>query len=133
MQKQRFYKKLEELPQDYHIDLHNWIKKNAEEYFNNKDYHACDERDFEDFPTKQTDREHLVRYGELMLVDLETSQCDHAYCIVQISRRKHKLSSGRLVHCKIIYSVIPVKDIASSVWKNGYFLLPIIPTKESED
>lgn len=131
MKNKRFYKTVEELPnqstRDYAIELFNYLKENATEYFNNPDNKATDMRDFETWPDNKVDRDHLVMYGELMLVDLETAVCDHAYVICQVTKGRHKLASGRVVHLKPIESVIPVDTIRKSNWRNGYFLLPILP------
>ena len=68
--KNRFYKKYNELYIGYVLDFHNYLVKNATEYFNNPDNKATDMRDFELWSDSPCDREHLVMYGEIMLVDL---------------------------------------------------------------
>lgn len=127
MIKNRFYKKLEDLPKGYEYDLHNYLMSHGKEFFENPDFNAVDMRDFETWPNHPVDRDHLVMYGELMLVDLEMPECDHAYVICQSTRGRHKLSSGRVVHLKPIKSVMPIRNLPSDVrWKNGYFLLPVL-------
>lgn len=122
----RFYKKQSELPRGYYADLYLYLKSRSNEFFSNKDNRAIDMRDFETWPNSPVDRDHLVLYGEIMLVDLEMPECDHAYVICEVTRGKHKLSSGRVVHLKPLQSIIPIVDINSSDWRNGYFLLPKI-------
>lgn len=127
MKEKRFYKKLEELPNGYEYALHNYLLMHGKEYFSSNDFNAVDMRDYETWPNFPVDREHLVMYGELMLVDLEMPECDHAYVICQVTKGRHKLASGRMVHLKPIKSVMPIRNLPSDVnWKNGYFLLPVL-------
>ncbi len=123
----KFYKIFKELPLGYPAQLHEWLKvtKNANDYFQNAGNKATDMRDFEAWPDNPVDRNHLVMYGEIMLVDLEMPECNHAYVICEVTRGRHKLSSGRVIHLKPLVSIMPIKNLPADVnWKNGYFLLP---------
>jgi len=126
MKNKRFYKKFSELPEGYIHYLHNYLIVHTYEYFNNPDNKAVDERDFDYFSEHPTDRDHLVKYGEIMLVDIEMPECDHAYVICQVTRGRHKLASGRVVHLKPLKSVLPIANIGNNDWRNGYWLLPIL-------
>src|SRR5690349_4404369 len=112
--KSRFYKKLSELPEDYAVQFYDYLKEHTKEYFENPDNKATDMRDFELWPEYPVDRNHLVMYGEIMLVDIETEVCDHAYVICQVTRGRHKLASGRVVHIKPIKSVMPIANLKNN-------------------
>ena len=126
----RFYKKLSDLPQDYPVRLAQYLREHAAEFFSNADNKATDQRDFDTWPTYPVDREHLVTWGELLLVDLEyptkRKANDHCYVICEVTRRRHKLVSGRVVHLKPLAGVIPIDELRGKDWRNGYFLLPKI-------
>lgn len=122
-----FYKRLVDLPKGYRTDLWNYLHLHCGEYFSNPDNKATDRRDFETFNTSPCDRRHLVDYGELLLVDLEWPGCKQgSYVICQVTRGRHKLCNGRIVHLKPIMSVAPIADLPYSQIKNGYFLLPVL-------
>lgn len=122
--KKLYYKKLDELPKSYRYDLHNYLMSHSDEYFIDENK-ATDRRDFDHFIDSKTDRRHLVEYGELLLVDLEWPGCrDGNYVICQVTRRKHKLCTGRVVHLKPIMSVAPIASLPKEYLRNGYWLLP---------
>jgi len=129
----RTYKKLEEFKdfpnglRSYAINFSSYLKDHAKEYFNDPDYKASDMRDFETFHDFPVNRDHLVYYGELLLVDLEWPGCDRGnYVICQVTRGKHKLCTGRIVHLKPLEPVMPIANLKYGDWRNGYFLLPVI-------
>lgn len=121
-----FYKKLEELPKSYRYDLYNYLQAHTDEFFTNENK-ATDRRDFDTFQNHACDRKHLVEYGELLLVDLEWNGCrDGAYVICKVTRGRHKLCTGRIVHLKPIMSIAPISDLPKEFIKNGYWLLPVL-------
>jgi hypothetical protein len=130
MKEKRFYKKYEELPQGYAAQLCEYLKVHTMSFFDNRDNKAKDIRDYEKWPDEAVDRTHLVMFGEIMLVDLEMPECDHAYVICEVTKRKHKLASGRLVNLKPLKSVLPIVDIPNHFWRNGYFMLPVLTSEE---
>lgn len=122
-----YYKKLGELPKSYRHDFWNYLTMHADEYFGDPSNRATDERDFETFVNSPCDRKHLVKFGEIMLVDLEWPGCDEgSYVLCKVTKRKHKLCTGRIVHLEPIMSIMPIKNIPYSIRKNGYWLLPVL-------
>lgn len=125
MTEKMYYKKLAELPRSYRYDLYNYLHAHVDEYFSDPENKATDRRDFDTFTNSPCDRKHLVEYGEIMLVDLEWYGCDQgSYVICKVTRRKHKLVNGRIVHLEPIMSVAPIADLPKQFIKAGYWLLP---------
>lgn len=117
-----FIKKPEKISNHYLQKLRKFIKIYGDRFF--VDHNEADsEDDFEFFKTIKTDRDHLVKYGEVLMVDLEYGEDKESwYCIAQHTKRKYKLCSGRKVNFRILRSVIKTSEL--KFWKAGYWLLP---------
>lgn len=117
----KFYKKDHTLPKNYINHLISFLKDGSYD-FENKDMKATDWRDFETFFWAKCDREHLVLNGEIMLVDLEKYDNKTWLVLCKATLKKHKLSSGRVVHLKPLSYLLPIDEIPN--YKPGYWLLP---------
>jgi len=115
--KMKIIKNEKDCTPEYIQKLHDWIMKNAEEYFNDKNNWACAWIDF-DFYNKTTDREHLVMPDEVMLIDRRWKE-KHSYVICKINKSGDK--------AKNLHKVIEIDEIRPLHWRNGYFLLPDLP------
>lgn len=129
----KFYKNIKELPTDYFEKLAEYIKNNTVQFCTNE---ATSESDYNYFKTIKSDRDHLVKYGELMIVDLEHNDLGrhygHWYAVCQVTRRRYKLENGRVVELKVISWVADIESLKYGDWKNGYFLLPRLDQKEDK-
>lgn len=97
----------------YREKLRDYILEFAESYF--KDENMADSWcDFEGWPDKKTDRNHLCLPNETMLIDRNYKGV-HTYCVCTIGKNR-KITSQ--------FPVIEVSEIPYGVWRNGYFLLP---------
>lgn len=122
------YRVLEQLPDDYVQKLHDYLLENCDAFFNEPSNKADSELDMDRFPSMTTDRNHLVKYGELMLVDLEDRgtgedlgyrfQMGHCYFICSVRKSEDRQVTK-------IHRVIDIRnEIQKKHWRNGYFLLP---------
>lgn len=90
----------------------DWIKNNPKIFFDVSNEAEWWE-DFNHWPTKSTDRQHLVLNGEVCVIDRMWNG-QHAYVACQMRKNG----------CKDLYLVCYVSELKRSDWKNGYFLLP---------
>ena len=113
------YIKEESLITDEYVKkLHDYILENQATFFL-KENEADHWRDFEFWPDKKTDRNHLILPKEVCLIDREFDGV-HSYVICKISG-KVDTSKPR---CKHIAKVIEIDELNRANWRNGYFLLP---------
>lgn len=103
---------------EYVLKLHDYILENQETFFQ-KENEADHWRDFEFWPDKKTDRNHLILMNEVCLIDREVDG-EHCYVICKISS-KIDTSKARVKH---VANVIKIDELNRNYWKNGYFLLP---------
>ncbi|MEK6881813.1 MAG: hypothetical protein AABY22_19500 [Nanoarchaeota archaeon] len=99
---------------EYCNKLEKWIKENSKKFFA-KENEARSFCDFETWPDRPIDRNHLIMKGEVCIIDRKW-EGRHAYVICQF------YGNGRKV--KDLYRVIFVDELKRSDWKNGYFLIP---------
>jgi hypothetical protein len=109
---------------EYVKKLHDFILKNQETFFL-KENEADHWRDFEFWPDKKTDRNHLIMPSEICLIDREINGV-HCYVICKILG-KINTSKPRVIH---IDRVINIEELDRNYWKNGYFLLPDLSFNE---
>lgn len=97
----------------YRERLRDYILENAVHIFakENKADSWCD---FDKWPDKKTDRNHLCMPDEPMLID-RNHKGVHTYCICTINKNRRITSE---------YPVVEVSELPYGTWKNGYFLLP---------
>jgi len=99
--------------------LSQWIKTLGREDFENKDiiasgYSIDDYNNFEEVRYKCLVNE-LINYGDYLIVDLEGH-----LVLGKWTRRKYKLSNGRVVPVKIIENL----KVNDSPCVNGYWIVP---------
>ena len=123
------YRVLDQLPDGYEDKLHDYLLEHCDEFFNDPVNKADSELDVDTFPAKSTDRNHLVKYGELLLVDLDDPErgedlgyryeMGHSYFICSVMH-SHNLRK--------VFRVISIRtELSGKHWRNGYFLLPKLP------
>lgn len=118
----KYIKLKEQVTRDYVTKLHDYIKENAHDYFLPEN-EAHSELDFEVFPTIKTDRNHLIKSGELCLIDREWEGV-HSYVICRFYARCTKAED--------LFKVIEVSEIDRAHWRNGYFMLPSFEKDEDQ-
>jgi len=111
----KFIKDKNLLTTDYCRKLKEHIIKNAKTFFL-KENHACHESDF-DFFNKTTDREHLVKYDEVFLVDRKDRNGNRCY-VICLKNSKDKI--------KHLEEIVRISELNPVEWRSGYFLLPIL-------
>ncbi len=99
---------------DYCLKLKKWIKKNPKKFFT-KENEADSWGDFNLFPTKKTDRNHLIVKGEVCIID-RMWEGKHAYVVCMFYGNCRKV--------KELYLVVYVDELERKDWRNGYFLIP---------
>lgn len=99
---------------DYCEKLKKYIKENPKQFFS-KENEAYSWGDFEYWPDKKIDRNHLIISGEVCIIDREWNGL-HAYVVCQLYAKGTK--------AKDLYLVIYVDELNRSDWRNGYFLIP---------
>lgn len=115
----KYIKDKERITAGYCERLGDWIKENAKTYFD-KNNEADSWNDFERWPDKPTDRNHLIMNGEICVID-RMWEGRHAYVVCQMRKNG----------CKDLWLVCYVDDLSRADWKNGYFLIPDLNTLEN--
>ena len=100
---------------EYCAELRLWIIGNQVKYFADND-EADSWGDFERWPDKKTDRNHLIMPGEVCLID-RMWEGRHAYVICQFYGKECR-------KVRDIALVVYIDELERKHWRNGYFLLP---------
>ena len=105
---------------EYVAKLREHILANCQDFFSDSN-RADAWCDFVQWPNFKTDRDHLCLPTEPFLVDRNYPSRvggEHTYCICTVSANR-KLTME--------VPVIKVSELYVHGWRNGYFLLPILP------
>jgi len=117
----KYIKDKNKITANYLGELRVWIKEHQKEFFAIEN-EADSWFDFIAWPDKTTDRNHLIMLGEICIID-RLYEGKHAYMICQFYGERK---------ARDLFFVCWVDDLDRAYWRNGYFLIPDLPSPQQK-